>query len=151
MNEDFDKKFREGWSLFESKLRNKLREWKLEAQRNEPPTVNPQLREFLENALKQFQGARFSGLSYHVFETHRSVFVRLALPEEVSPHLARIVAEKNRLHISGIPGKAEETIILPVPVLSQKGRAVFKDGILEIALAKIREPQSGLKLKVHSR
>lgn len=78
-----------------------------------------------------------SAVDSDVFETHKSVIVRVTVPKAVNPNLIRVWINTHHVRIEGIPDtRQKHTIALPAPVLAKSGRAVFKDGVLEIRIPK---------------
>ncbi|MDQ1910087.1 Hsp20/alpha crystallin family protein [Paenibacillus sp. GD4] len=142
MNERFEKAFGEGWSVFEHVVRKRLASLKGS---REP--VRRELHGAMDRSLRQLQVSRFSGISADLFETHRSIIVRVLLPEQVSPRSVKLTLDEMKLMISGIPGKRQKILRLPSPVLSKRPRKQFRDGILEIRLQKPAAGQERKKKK----
>lgn len=115
MNERFEKAFGEGWSVFEHVVRNRLASLK-----GSRRTLPRELYGAMDRSLKQLHVSRFSGISADLFETHRSVIVRVLLPEQVSPRSVKLTLEEMRLIISGIPGKRQKVLRLPSPCADQE-------------------------------
>lgn len=82
-----------------------------------------------------------ASLSYDLFETHRSVIIRLHIPKDVSPHKVRASVNRRKVRIELPSGKRQE-IRLEKPVNPKRSHAVYKEGILEVRMPKIREPKS---------
>ena len=89
-------------------------------------STNPQIKELLPNSLMN--------INYNLFETHRSIFVRIRLPNKTSPKAVKLSVNSRRLKIS-LNGKSE-VVLLPHDVDADQCTATFKDGILELRLPK---------------
>lgn len=73
-------------------------------------------------------------LDYDLFETHRSLFVRIRLPDDVSADSVRFYANRRKLKL--ISADQSEEIPLPCDVNASRAIARYDDGILEIRLPK---------------
>ncbi|WP_274363484.1 Hsp20/alpha crystallin family protein [Paenibacillus thermotolerans] len=80
-------------------------------------------------------------LSYDLFETHRSVILRLNIPKNMSPHEVKASVNRRKVRIELPSGKLQE-IKLEKPVNPKRSQAVYKEGVLEVRMPKIREPKS---------
>jgi HSP20 family molecular chaperone IbpA len=134
MKPPFEKAFGDGWSVLERVLRRKLQTHKAAVESSSP--LKRELHSAFTRSLKQLQGSRFCAVSTDVFETHRSIIVRILLPEQVSPRSVKCLLESNRVTISGIPGKKQKILSLPAPVSSKRPKQLYRDGILELRMTK---------------
>lgn len=111
---------------------------------------NPKgIEEFVERAIRSYMpkslfgggggGGGFSpfkpAIDYEVFETHRSIFVRCRVPEDVSPHSLRFYANSRKLRIEN--GDTEEEVMLPGEVNPNRTIARFHHGVLEVRMPKV--------------
>ncbi|WP_144932621.1 Hsp20/alpha crystallin family protein [Paenibacillus sp. 32O-W] len=80
-----------------------------------------------------------------VFETHRSVFVRFELPEEIDPYMLKIRVYPASLQMEGW-GEREYKVKLPALVSANRSKAVMKDGIVEIRMPKTSRKGKGKEL-----
>jgi HSP20 family molecular chaperone IbpA len=80
-----------------------------------------------------------NALSYDTFETHRSVIVRLRLPDGLNPRELELSTSCHKVRVKQ-PSGAKQEIPLPKAVSPRKARTSFKNGILELRLPKTREP-----------
>ncbi|HZG57113.1 Hsp20/alpha crystallin family protein [Paenibacillus sp.] len=78
-------------------------------------------------------------LSYELFQTHRHVIVRFAVPERWKPRRLRVFAGWQRLRLEGLPNGAKQVVALPALVYSDSARALYKDGVLQVKLMKRRD------------
>src|SRR5690606_36464673 len=74
-----------------------------------------------------------------IFETHRSVFVRVAVPKHIHVDDLRIFASPTRIRIAGLRRKGPLSSVLPVAVNPAKAYAALKSRTLEIRLPKSRK------------
>lgn len=82
-------------------------------------------------------------LGYDLFETHRSVIVRLRLPDDVRPRELEMSVSCHKVRIK-LPSGGRQVIPLPNAVNPKRARSLFRNGILELRLPKTREPYSPL-------
>jgi hypothetical protein len=77
------------------------------------------------------------GGSPEVFETHRSVLVRLSVPESMEARNIRIFASSRQVAFEGI---RQNKIKVPLPsaVSVKSAKAKLKNGILEVRLRKFK-------------
>jgi HSP20 family molecular chaperone IbpA len=136
MNSTNERAFGRGWQTFEQIMRKSLAAMKAEEK------VHRSVLHVVEHSLKQMRTSRFSALPIDVLETHRSVIVRVLLPDHVSPDLVHLRNDGQRLHISGIPDKKKETVRLPVHV-RKRYKTLFNEGILEISMRKVKKKRLG--------
>ena len=78
-------------------------------------------------------------LGYDVFETHRSVIVRIRLPADLDPRELEMAISCHKLRIK-LPSGQKQMIALPKAVNPKRVRTTFRDGILELRLPRTREP-----------
>jgi len=78
-------------------------------------------------------------LSCDIFETHRSVIVRIRVPEGVNPRELDVAISSHKVRIKQ-PSGEKRVIALPRAVNPRRARSMYKDGILELRLPKTREP-----------
>lgn len=102
----------------------------------------------MEKSLQHIETSRFSGLTYDLFETHRSVVIRLLLPHNTDPRHVVIENKRAGIRISGVPGKNSEMIHLPAPVMKRSGKAALVGRILEIRLMKRKKTTKSKTVKV---
>ncbi|WP_274361423.1 Hsp20/alpha crystallin family protein [Paenibacillus thermotolerans] len=147
MNTDIgNQKFREGWKAFEKLLLNKL---------NSMKQANDGGEEFnwwrlLGESLDRLEQMSVSGLTTDIFETHRSVIVRIRLPANAFGCKPSVVVGNRHVTVAGIPGKRVETIPLPEKVTVKRSRAELSKGILEIRLRKQRLEKPEIVVKCSS-
>lgn len=100
---------------------------------------------FVQKTIKQYMPKSLpfkNGLSslfshsfdYDLFETHRSLFVRIRLSDDLSPDSVRFYANRRKLKVIA-PDHSEE-IPLPCDVNAARAIARYDDGILEIRIPK---------------
>lgn len=100
---------------------------------------------FVQKTIKQYMpkslpfknglSALFSrSFDYDLFETHRSLFVRIRLSDDLSPDSVRFYANRRKLKVIS-PDQSEE-IPLPCDVNAARAIARYDDGILEIRIPK---------------
>jgi HSP20 family protein len=73
-----------------------------------------------------------------IFETHHFVIVKLKLPKKLNPNNIRVFIQANHIKLEGWTNEKEHMIKLPCSVLSSKSNALFKQGVLEIKMPKIK-------------
>ncbi|CAG5091821.1 MAG: hypothetical protein C6W55_02235 [Thermobacillus sp.] len=103
--------------------------------------VQNSINRFIDQEMKsKFPNSVFgSALNYDTFETHRSVIVRLRLPEDLNPRELEMSISCHKVRIK-LPSGVKQEIPLPKAVSPRKARTTFKGGILELRLPKTREP-----------
>jgi HSP20 family molecular chaperone IbpA len=80
-----------------------------------------------------------TGLNADIYETHSSVICRIRVPEGADIYSIRVWVHSRHLKLEGLPGKRQSrTIALPATVNSKTCSAIFKNGVLEIKMAKDR-------------
>jgi hypothetical protein len=82
-------------------------------------------------------------VDYDLFETHRSLFVRCRLPEDIPLRNIRFFANKRKLRIE-YKGHSEE-VALPSDVNTNRTIAKVHDGILEIRMPKLNDDSDPLR------
>ncbi|CAM3824128.1 Hsp20/alpha crystallin family protein [Cohnella lubricantis] len=99
--------------------------------------VERTIRSYLPRSM--FGNAGFSpfaaAIDYDVFETHRSIFVRCRVPEDVSPRSLRFYANSRQLRIES--GDHSEDITLPGEINPNRTIARYRQGVLEIRMPKV--------------
>lgn len=78
-------------------------------------------------------------IGYDLFETHRSVILRLRLPEGMNPREPELSISSHKVRIR-LPSGEKQVIPLPKAVNPRQARTTYRDGILELRLPKTREP-----------
>lgn len=78
-------------------------------------------------------------LGYDVFETHRSVIVRIRLPSDIHPRELDTAISCHKVRIR-LPSGETQVIALPRAVNPKRARALFRNGILELRLPRTGEP-----------
>lgn len=103
-------------------------------------TMNSEwLERVVQDALTQNIPTESKELYPHtLFETHKSVIVRIKLPHSVNPELLRLYVGATSLRIEGFPNLLEKKVQLPCEVNRVGIRSTFKDEILEIRMVKKR-------------
>lgn len=101
--------------------------------------VKNTIRNYLPKSLFDMGGASrpfaSAPVDYEVFETHRSIFVRVRVPADVSPRSLRFYANSRKLRIEN--GEHTEEIMLPSEVNPDRTIARFDQNVLEIRLPKV--------------
>ncbi|WP_199623242.1 Hsp20/alpha crystallin family protein [Paenibacillus alkalitolerans] len=138
-------KFRAGWKSFERMLRRKLNA----VQNSHSVNDDYGWTRLFEDSLERLERMRVSGLTSDVFETHRSVIVRIHLPQYAAEHRPNISVSPREITISGIPGKMDEKIKLPCIVTPGRNKAALSKGILEIRLRKRVVDKRAKTYKLH--
>lgn len=134
--------FRAGWKRFERLLRDKLGSIPRSASATQPF----EWERWIGDALEALEKHRASGYTYDIFETFRSVIVRIRLPSDYEGRLPRIHVLPRNIVVSGFPGKLDETIQLPAPVRATKPRAEYANGIVEVRLRKRTAEERGRRV-----
>jgi HSP20 family molecular chaperone IbpA len=125
-------RFRNGWKSFEGVVRRKL-----ETIQRSPSAGNEyEWDRLFQESLHALERHRASGYTWDIFQTFRSVIVRVYLPKGSPQKLPKLILDERSLTLSGIPGKLDETIELPVPISPRKPQAVYAKGIVEIRIRK---------------
>lgn len=83
--------------------------------------------------------SKYSAITCNLFETHRSLIVRVRLSMDAEPKNTRIFVSPNEVNVIGLPGGEERTVKLPTPVRVDGAKAVCKNRIVEITLPKEEE------------
>lgn len=97
----------------------------------------------------QNNSAPSSRLNAEIFQTHKSVIVRIPVPQDIDEASIRLSINKLRLRVEGLPtAKSQHTLTLPVPVIVGSSRAVIRDGVLEIRMPKDPNDRKFTKLYV---
>ncbi len=94
--------------------------------------------DYVKSVMKQAmpQNDQPDELESEVFETHRDVIAKIAVPEHISPGDLRIFAASNQIRLEGLPGGAKQFIPLPAHVNPGVSRALMKQGVLQIQMRK---------------
>lgn len=74
-----------------------------------------------------------------VFDTHHFLIARMPIPEQAELAGLRILVGYNRLLIKGLPDEEEKSVVLPSCVRADKCRAILKNRVLEVRMAKVEE------------
>lgn len=80
--------------------------------------------------------AKHSAVACNVFETHRSIIVRIRLAAAVEPRRVHLRASPYELIVSGLPGEEDKPVKLPVAVRVDEAKAICKQRILEVTFPK---------------
>ncbi|GIQ67824.1 hypothetical protein DUZ99_02895 [Xylanibacillus composti] len=75
--------------------------------------------------------------SFRIFETHRSIILRLHAPPDITSDQIRVAVNPHQVKVR-FAGEKRQVIPLPKPVQSGKASALLRDGILELRLPKSR-------------
>lgn len=86
--------------------------------------------------------------NHTIFETHKSVIVRILLPNSVNPELLRVYVGATSLRVEGFPNRTEKNVQLPCEVNRVGIRSSFKDGILEIRTMKKRSSDQERQINI---
>ncbi len=104
--------------------------------------VEDLVKQSIEQSVSKAKPASTSAhLKPKMFQTHRNVIVRIPVPPAVNPRALQVYLHAYQLKIIGLQGQDEKIIKLPVPVLSMRCKASFKDGILQIRARKQQQKQ----------
>jgi HSP20 family protein len=106
------------------------------------------IQQFVQKAIKNhmpksmpydpnLHGFMSKSVDYELFETHRSLFVRCRLPEDISLRNIRFFSNRRQLRIE-YDGHSED-IALPSDVNTNRTIAKVHDGILEIRMPKLTD------------
>ncbi len=71
----------------------------------------------------------------NTFETHQQVVVKFHVPPNTNLRKVRLYLYTHKLVLEG-PGSMNHTVRLPSPVDPMSGKAVYKDGVLQIQMRK---------------
>lgn len=71
-----------------------------------------------------------------MFETHRSIIVRIPVPKEINAYRLRVYLGPNQLRLEGLQKNKSKTIPLSTNVSIRGSRAKYKDSVLEIRMPK---------------
>lgn len=69
-------------------------------------------------------------------ETQRHLWVKIVLPQTVSPGDLRLMIREDCLKITGLNNREEERVKLPKPVIPRASQAFCLNGILKVKLRK---------------
>ncbi len=97
--------------------------------------VQKQLERAFSNTTMEFPFK--SKLNYDVVETHRSIILRLHVPEDISPHEVRMSLDAHLVRIA-LPSGDKQDITLKKPVNPKRATARYKNRILELIMPKVR-------------
>ncbi|MEX2414956.1 MAG: Hsp20/alpha crystallin family protein [Paenibacillaceae bacterium] len=86
--------------------------------------------------------------THNIFETHKSVIVRIQLPNSLNPELLRVYVRAASLRVEGFPNQTEKKVQLPCEVNTVGIRSSFKDGILEIRMVKKRSSDQERQINI---
>ena len=78
-------------------------------------------------------------LGHDVFETHRSVIVRIRLPADIHPRELDMAISCHKVRIK-LPSGEQQVIALPRAVNPKRARATFREGVLELRMPRTGEP-----------
>jgi HSP20 family molecular chaperone IbpA len=109
------------------------------------------IEKIVQSAFTQSMPSQDKELYTHkIFETHKSVVVRIRLPRSIDPGLLRVYVGSTSLRVEGLPNHSDKKIQLPCEVNKVGIRASFKDEILEIRMAKKRssEPERQISISI---
>lgn len=85
---------------------------------------------------------------HSLYETHKSIIVRIKLPPSLNPELLRVYAGATSLRIEGLPDDSEKKVRLPCEVKSIGIRSSYKDGILEVRMIKLRSSDQERQINI---
>lgn len=107
-----------------------------------PSWVSDYVQKVVNESLNRYSDPLFPRtLQYDLFETHRNLIVRARLPEDVSPNDVRTSVNRRKVRIEWSKGKKQD-IVLEQRIDPTRTRAKYKDGILELHMPKLLEPES---------
>ncbi|GIP33177.1 Hsp20/alpha crystallin family protein [Paenibacillus sp. J2TS4] len=110
----------------------------------DPDWIQNYVQGLIADQIPEVKGTEWSP-DPEIFETHRSVFVRFKLPEEIDPYLLKIRVQPASLRLDGWADK-ELNIKLPALVAASRSKAVMKEGVVEIRMPKSSDKGRGKQL-----
>lgn len=75
-------------------------------------------------------------LPVELFQTHHYVIVRFRVPDGMKARRLRVFAAPTKLRLEGLPQERKQVVELPSAVRPESARALYKNGVLQVKLAK---------------
>lgn len=102
----------------------------------QPGWISDYVQEAIGRAMPALEGV---ASSYpEIFETHNFVIVKIKLPAGTDNTRLELKAKADRLQVAGIPGRGVLEQKLPCLVAAPHGRALVRNGVLQIKLRKLQ-------------
>jgi len=92
---------------------------------------------YVQNVLSQV-AVGDEKLIVEVFETHQSVIAQIKIPKQLNPRSLKIWVKTSHIKIERTQDNKEQLISLPSNVDSNTSKAVYKQGILEVRMPKLK-------------
>ncbi|MEX2461452.1 MAG: Hsp20/alpha crystallin family protein [Paenibacillaceae bacterium] len=92
---------------------------------------------YVQNVLSQVAVDELK-LRVEIFETHQSVIAKIKIPKHLDPRSLKIWVNTSHIKMERTQDNKEQMINLPSRVDSNTSKAVYKQGILEIRIPKLK-------------
>lgn len=118
----------------------------------DPGWVEKYVQDVLKKAMPSadiFSAPEQQQYNENIFETQRSVIVRVNIPKETNPKDIRIYLGLDHVRLEGLPSSRSKIIRLPSNVGIRGSRAKFKEGLLEIRMPKNETKTSETQIEIH--
>ena len=96
------------------------------------------IQKYVQNAISSMSSIEEAKLSSEVFETHTDVIARIKLPSKLHPRNVRVHVNTMNLKLEGLLEGKEKIFNLPCTVNAGISTALFKQGVLEIKMPKLK-------------
>lgn len=100
------------------------------------PYVQNILKQSLPNAETSRYEPSFAPWKYELFDTITHVMMKLEIPDKTRARNTRVLVGTHQIHLEEGTGVRQTSIPLPAPVVPESGRAIYKEGVLQIQLKK---------------
>ena len=98
--------------------------------------VEPYVQNMLSKsmAMSSFHKNQDSLIKYETFETVTHVIVKWSISRKERARNARVFSARHHVRLTS--GPTQQIVPLPAPVIPQSGKAIYKDGVLQLYLRK---------------
>jgi HSP20 family molecular chaperone IbpA len=98
--------------------------------------VETYVQDVLKNAMISAQIPSAFRFPNEVFETLKSVIVKVPIPDNMNPSEIQVFIKSDQVKLEGLPDRKSTVIKLPCMVIPKSGIVRFKRGVLQISIRK---------------
>jgi HSP20 family molecular chaperone IbpA len=98
--------------------------------------VETYVQDVLKNAMISAQTPTAFRFPSDVFETLKSVIVKVPIPDNMNPSEIQVFIKSDQVKLEGLPDRKSTVIKLPCMVIPKSGIVRFKRGVLQISIRK---------------